>query len=496
MTTPSPAERVDTVVRKAAAAAPALAALRPAQRADALDAVADALQARSEELIPLAQKESHLPEGRLIGELLRTAFQLRLFGDVLREGAYLDARIDHPVKDWPMGAPRMDLRRVLEPIGPVAVFAASNFPFAFSVAGGDTASALAAGNPVIVKTHPGHPELSATVVAIVAEALAGTGLPDGVFGAVDGVEEGTELVQHPLIRAAGFTGSIPGGRALFDLAAARPEPIPFYGELGSNNPAFVTAAAASARGQEIADGFIGSFTLGAGQFCTKPGILAVPAGSGIVEYLASAELPGAQEMLNGRIQEGYVRALDALAGHDAVEVLRSDESQTAQAPTPTLLRTTARAVLADPATLESECFGPTALVVEYEGEAELAALARSFTGQLTATLFAEESEQDGTVVRDLVGVLAQRAGRVLWGGWPTGVLVTHAQQHGGPYPATTAPGTTSVGTAAIGRFLRPVAYQTFPDAALPEALQEANPLGIPRLVDGVREAGRTALQYH
>lgn len=496
MTTPSPAERVHTVVTAAAQAAPAIAALRPAQRADALDAVADALQARSEDLIPLAQKESHLPEGRLTGELLRTAFQLRLFGDVLREGAYLDARIDHPVQDWPMGAPRMDLRRVLEPIGPVAVFAASNFPFAFSVAGGDTASALAVGNPVVVKTHPGHPELSAMVSGIVTEALVGAGLPEGTFADVDGFEEGNELIKHPLIKAAGFTGSIRGGRALFDLAAARPEPIPFYGELGSNNPAFVTAAAASARGQEIADGFIGSFTLGAGQFCTKPGILAVPAGSGITDYLASAELPGAQEMLNPLIQQGYVKALEALAGHGDVEVLRSDDSRTADAPTPTLLRTTARAVLADPATLEAECFGPTALVVEYDGEAELAALARSFVGQLTATLFAEESEQDGDAVRDLVGVLAQRAGRVLWGGWPTGVLVTHAQQHGGPYPATTAPGTTSVGTAAIERFLRPVAYQTFPDVALPEALQEDNPLGIPRLVDGVREAGRTALQYH
>lgn len=496
MTTTSPTPTVDQVVTAADAAAGALASLRPAARADALDAVADALQARAEHLVPLAQAESHLPEGRLRGELLRTAFQLRLFGDVLREGGYLDARIDHPDADWPMGAPRMDLRRVLEPVGPVAVFAASNFPFAFSVAGGDTASALAAGNPVVVKAHPGHPELSAEVAATVSEALVGAGLPEGTFGIVYGLDEGTELIRHPLIKAAGFTGSIAGGRALFDLAAARPEPIPFYGELGSNNPVFVTDAAANARTAEIADGFIGSFTLGAGQFCTKPGTLVVPVGSGILEYLRDAELPGAQEMLNAKVQDGYVQGLRARIENEAVGVLNADtEGRTAIPPTPALLVTTAESLLADPETLEAECFGPTALVVEYDGEEELAAVARSFAGQLTATVFAEESEQTSEVVTDLVGVLARRAGRVLWGGWPTGVLVTHAQQHGGPYPATTAPGTTSVGTAAITRFLRPVAYQTFPDAALPEALQEANPLGVPRLVDGVREAGSVAHTY-
>jgi NADP-dependent aldehyde dehydrogenase len=467
MTTPT---ELDRLVQRAADAAEPFAALRPAERADLLDAVADALEAARPTLVPLAQKESHLPEVRLNGELTRTAFQLRLFGEVLREGGYLDARIDHPDPEWPMGAARPDLRRALEPLGPVAVFAASNFPFAFSVAGGDTASALAAGNPVIVKAHPGHPRLSAAVAAIVTEQL-----PAGVFALIEGTEAGTALVQHPLVKAAGFTGSIHGGRTLFDLAVSRPEPIPFYGELGSNNPVFVTTAAAAARGEEIATGFAGSFTLGAGQVCTKPGTLLVPAGSDLVERLRTVDLPGEQPMLNDAIASGYRESLDTLRSHEAVEVLRDGGA--------VLLRTSAAALLADPAALETECFGPAALVVEYRDEEQMLQVARTFAGQLTATVFAEDADE----TTELVRVLAARAGRVLWGGWPTGVSVTHAQQHGGPYPATTAVGTTSVGTAAITRFLRPVAYQDFPESALPEALQEGNPLGLPRIVDGVRE---------
>lgn len=483
--TPARHRDVETAVAAAADAADAVAALAPARRAEVLEHLADALAAQEETLVPIARAESHLPEPRLRGELLRTCFQLRLFADVLREGAHLDARIDHADPDWPMGAPRPDLRRVLEPIGPVAVFAASNFPFAFSVAGGDTASALAAGNPVVVKAHPGHPELSDAVAGALREALAAEGLPAGVLGVVHGFEAGPALVTHPRIRAAGFTGSIPGGRALFDLACSRAEPIPFYGELGSNNPVVITPGADAARAAELAAGFIGSFTLGAGQFCTKPGTLLVPAGARILEHLGAAELPAAQDMLGERIAEGFSETLAALREAEGVEVLRAGEDGRPAAPAPTLLRTSGRCLLEDPETLEAECFGPAALVVEYEDAAQLREIARSFTGQLTATLHAEAGED----VAELLAILSRRAGRVLWGGWPTGVSVTHAQQHGGPYPASTAVGSTSVGTAAISRFLRPVAYQDLPDALLPPALQEANPLGIPRLVDGERVPG-------
>lgn len=443
------------------------------ERAAALEAVADALEAAGGELIPLGIEETHLAEGRLQSELKRTAFQLRLFGEVLRKGSYLDVRIDHADPDWPMGAPRPDLRRWKQPIGPVLVFAASNFPFAFSVAGGDTASALAAGNPVVLKAHPGHPKLSALTAGVVIDALRGAGAPEGTFSLIYGREAGAAAIGDPRIKAAGFTGSIPGGRALFDLAVSRPDPIPFYGELGSNNPVFVTPAAASARGEEIAEGFLGSFTMGAGQFCTKPGTLFVPAGSGLVERLREAAVPQVHPLLNPAIGKGYSTVLSSLAEHDDVELLAGSTPGDGDAahPQPTLLRTTAEAVFADAAALESECFGPTALVVEYDAEGgsleQAVQLAETFEGQLTATVFGEEQDP----VQPLLAALAEVAGRVIWNQWPTGVSVTYAQQHGGPYPATTAPTTTSVGTAAIERFLRPVAYQNLPADLLPPELR-------------------------
>ncbi|GAA3325312.1 aldehyde dehydrogenase (NADP(+)) [Paeniglutamicibacter sulfureus] len=447
-----------------------------------LDSVADALDAAAGTLIPIAMAETNLPQARLTGELKRTTFQLRLFGEVLRDGAYLDARIDHADAQWPMGAPRPDLRRVLEPMGPVVVFAASNFPFAFSVAGGDTASAWAAGNPVILKAHSGHPELSIATANTIAEALSATGVPVGVFALVMGTEAGAAALKDPRVKAAGFTGSIPGGRALFDMANARPEPIPFYGELGSNNPVFVTAAAAAERGAAIAGEFVASFTMGAGQFCTKPGTIFVPRGSGIIETLRATELPSAAALLNGRIQAGYVEVLGALQGHEKVQILAQGSDPLADPPSPTLLLTSAEDLLEHPESLQTECFGPTALVVEYTDESELVALAESFEGQLTATLVGTENCE----VADLIEVLSRKAGRVLWNQWPTGVSVTYAQQHGGPYPATTSVGSTSVGTAAISRFLRPVAYQGFPQGLLPEALQDANPLNVPQMVNGKR----------
>ncbi|MCZ4068608.1 aldehyde dehydrogenase (NADP(+)) [Microbacterium sp. H37-C3] len=479
----TPIAEVDAFVGLAAEASSAWRAASIAVRGEALRAVADGLDARADDLVLLAGRETHLAEARLRGELKRTTFQLRLFAEVLAEGSWLDARIDHAVADYPMGAPRPDIRRQLEGIGTVLVFAASNFPFAFSVAGGDTASALAAGNAVVLKAHPGHPHLSQLTGEIVTAALSAAGAPAGIFTVIHGTDAGVHALRHPEVRAAAFTGSIAGGRALFDIAMSRPEPIPFYGELGSVNPAFVTRGAAESRPAEIAEQFVASVVGSAGQLCTKPGLLLVPAGSGVVDALASIVLPGPAPLLNDSIASGFRRALDAAAGHDGVDVLAGTSSSGDDAPpAPALLRTTAAAVIADPDALVSEMFGPAALVAEYDDEAQLVAVAKLLEGQLTATIVAEEGD---AVAAELLPVLATKAGRVLWNQWPTGVSVTWAQQHGGPYPATTAVGTTSVGTAAITRFLRPVAYQNVPDALLPAALQEANPLGIPRRVDGI-----------
>lgn len=463
-------------------AAASWAATPAPARADVLDKVAKALDGAADELIPVAMAETNLPEPRLRAELKRTTFQLRLFGEVLREGSFLDARIDHADPDWPMGAPRPDLRRSYRPIGPVIVFAASNFPFAFSVAGGDTASALAAGNPVILKAHPGHARLSLQTALVLIDALEEAGAPKGLFAVVFGTEAGRAALQDPRVKAGSFTGSIAGGRALMDIAMSRPEPIPFYGELGSNNPVFVTTAAAERRGKQIAREFVESFTLGAGQFCTKPGTLFVPKSSGIVEHLKETVLPAGVKLLNDRIREGYVQILEQLIGHKDVNVLARGNESLAEQPSPTLLLTDVESLLASPHELQTECFGPTALVVEYDNEAQLPAAANTFEGQLTATIHGEESCQ----VAELVEVLAQKAGRVLWNQWPTGVSVTYAQQHGGPYPATTTPGSTSVGTAAIERFMRPVAYQNFPQHLLPAELRDQNPQELPRLVNGRR----------
>jgi NADP-dependent aldehyde dehydrogenase len=478
-------ELVEQILAEASIAAPLWAATPAVDRAVGLVAVADALDAAADELVPLAHDETHIPDGRLRFELGRTTFQLRLFADVLMEGSYLDARIDPADEAWPMGAPRPDLRRVLEPLGPVLVFAASNFPFAFSVAGGDTASALAAGCPVILKAHPGHPRLSVATAQVVRGALASTGAPTGLFALVSGTRAARDVLTDGRIKAGSFTGSIVGGRALLDIAGSRLEPIPFYAEMGSVNPAFVTRAAAAARPQEIATGYLESMSMSAGQLCTKPGVLVVPEDSEIPQLLRSSERPAAGQLLNERIQEGYVEVLERLMSHESVVSLTDVEGAYATPPAPTVLLTDVDAVMKDPTALLVECFGPTSMVVTYRDEASLVALAARLEGQLTATIHGEEGDD----VHALVRMLATRAGRLLWNQWPTGVSVTYAQQHGGPYPATSVPGSTSVGTAAIDRFLRPVAYQNFPQALLPPALRDDNPDRIPRRADGVVSAG-------
>ncbi|MEV6284057.1 aldehyde dehydrogenase (NADP(+)) [Kribbella sp. NPDC051770] len=470
----TPAELEQALADAAAAAAP-LAASAPAVRAGWIRAVADALDAASGELVPIAQRETSLPEARLKGEVGRSSGQLRMFADALEEGALLEVIIDTADADA-KPVPRPDLRRVLVPLGPVLVFAASNFPFAFSVCGGDTASALAAGCPVIVKAHPGHPELSVRTAEVMIEALTAAGAPAGTLGLIQGYDVGVTALKDPRITAAGFTGSVPAGKALHEIAVTRPEPIPFYGELGSLNPVFVTQAAIDARGNEIATGYVGSYTLGVGQFCTKPGLLFLPAGHGLQEQLVEATGGVAPAtMLNERIADGFSSGLDRLRKVDGLRVWSEGGGAT-------LLQTTVAELLARSDEILEECFGPVSIVVEYASVDELVAGVESFGGNLTATLHAESS--DAELAARLLPLLTARAGRVLWNGWPTGVAVSWAQHHGGPFPSTVGSIHTSVGVTAARRFQRPVAYQDTPDAILPAVLQDQNPAGITRRVNG------------
>lgn len=470
---------VDAIVAAATAAAKPWAALGSAGRAGVLHGIADRLDAQAARLIELAMRETHLSEPRLTAEVRRTSFQLRLFARTVLDGGYLDVRIDTADQDWPMGAPRPDLRRMNVALGPVLNFAASNFPFAFSVAGGDTAAALAAGCPVIVKASPGHPLLSRAVGDLIEQTLLDNDAPRGTFGLVFDRDAGVRVLTHPDIAAAAFTGSTAGGRALYDLACRRPVPIPFFGELGSINPVFVTEQAARGRTGEIATGLLNAVSASAGQLCTKPGLVAVPVGAPVLdeltELIRTRPVPTG-ELLNETIAAGFGKVVARVRGHEAVEVLGGGGPDQAL-----LLGTTARAVLADPDPLLEEMFGPATLLVTYRDTAELLELARAVGGQLTATVFGDKADD---TTRALVAAAVDVAGRVLWNSWPTGLSVTYAQQHGGPYPATTAPSSTSVGTASIARFLRPVVYQSVPEELLPLELRTDNPLSVPRSVNG------------
>ena len=470
-------DELEAIVARAAAAAPIWARATADDRASWLRAAADALDAVADELVPIADRETRLGAVRLRGEVGRTSGQLRLFASVVEEGSYLELTVDDA--DPSATPPRPELRRLLVPVGPVAVFSASNFPFAFSVAGGDTASALAAGSPVVVKAHSGHPELSRRTAEIVTTALEAAGAPAGSLSLVEGREAGNALVQHPVIQAAGFTGSLSGGRALFDLATGRPDPIPFYGELGSVNPVVITPEAAASRGDELAQGLVASFTLGVGQFCTKPGVVFVPAGAGfeaVVAALVPSSTGGA--LLTDRITAAFPSGIDALAADPSVRVLaRGDQGEGAQ---PIVLTTDAAAVAARPEVLLEECFGPVTLLVRYSSSDELHAALRALPGSLTATLHSEPGDDVGSTL----ALLQSRAGRVLFAGWPTGVAVTWSQQHGGPWPATTSLH-TSVGASAIRRFLRPVAYQSAPRALLPEVLRDESLARLPHRRNGV-----------
>ena len=475
---------IDTVANRAALAAPVWAALSPAKRATALLAIADELGSATDELVALAVAETGLSEARLTGELLRTRVQLRLFADTIIDGSWLDVRIDDADADFALGV-RPDIRRYLIPVGPVVNFAASNFPFAFSVAGGDTAAALAAGCPVILKAHPGHPRLSDRTGEIVRAALAAAGAPEGTFQVIHGTEEGIEALRHPSVAAGSFTGSLAVGRLLAEVAASRSSPIPFYGELGSVNPVFVSSAAIRERAQAIADGFVASVSGSAGQLCTKPGFLFVPIAGELDDAIRDAAAAiDEHRLLNPSITRGYRMRRDAVLASASVETLhlgtvRVDDDGNGWV-TPTIARVSAAALIAGGADLLDESFGPLAIVVECEGEADYVRLAElAFEGSLTGTVHIGANE-DSTEVRALVEWLTLHTGRVLFDGWPTGVAVTPAMQHGGPWPATTNDSSTSVGTAAMGRFLRPIAYQNAPEVMLPEPLLRANPWGVPQ----------------
>jgi 2,5-dioxopentanoate dehydrogenase len=474
-------EQLAAAIGAAAGAAPVLRRDREA-RARLLDAAAEGLDAATETLVATADLETALGEARLRGEVGRTTGQLRRFAAVIRDGRYLDAVID--LADPATTPPRPDLRRLLVPLGPVAVFGASNFPFAFSVAGGDTASALAAGCPVVAKAHPAHPGTSELVARIVADAVVAVGLPPGTFSLVHGAEPaiGQALVTDRRIRAVGFTGSFRGGRALVDAAATRPEPIPVYAEMGSTNPVVVTAAAAEADGAGIASALAGSLLLSMGQFCTKPGVVVVPPGDvgdrfvdALRDAVTDADL---HPLLTPGIAEAFSRGVGDVVGQGDTEVLlRDGRDGPGTSRGPVLVQVGADAFLTD-ASLREERFGPFAIVVRASA-GEVGDVVRSLGGVLVATAHLGPAER-GAEVEALLEVLGEVAGRVLVGGVPTGVAVTAAQQHGGPYPATTTPGTTSVGDRAIGRWLRPVAYQDVPDELLPPELQDANPTGVLR----------------
>ncbi|OHV08996.1 aldehyde dehydrogenase (NADP(+)) [Kushneria phosphatilytica] len=460
------------------------------ERARFLETCADEIEAIGDELIERAVAESGLAEGRITGERGRTCNQLRLFARVVRDGEWLDVRVDPALPDRsPM--PRADHRQRHVALGPVAVFGASNFPLAFSVAGGDTASALAAGCPVVAKAHPAHPGTSELVGRAIQRAVGKCGLPEGVFSLLydSGFEVGQALVSDARIKAVGFTGSRKGGHALWQIAQQRDEPIPFYAEMSSINPVFALPKALEGQGEDLGRAFINSLNLGAGQFCTNPGLLIAEKGPALDRFVQTAAEAlrdtSAQTMLTPGIHEAYGQSMSRLAGNSKVrEIARGPQGSGPHTCQPALFQTTAQDFLAD-RSLQEEVFGATSLVIECNDTTEMQQVAEQLEGQLTASLQMEEADYDQA--RRLLPILERKAGRILANGWPTGVEVCDAMVHGGPYPSTSDSRTTSVGTAAIYRFLRPVCYQNIPDALQPEATREANPLGLNRLVDGKRE---------
>lgn len=481
------AEDVDRAAQLASQAFGVYGYLSGRQRAELLRSIAAKLERAAAGIVGIASLETALPVPRLQSELGRTCFQLRFLSDIAEESTWVDARIDHG-EPQRKPAPKPDVRSMLRPLGPVVIFGASNFPLAFSVAGGDTASALAAGNPVLFKAHPAHPGTSEIIGLVVQEAVRDAGLPEGVFSLLfdHGINVGTALVKHPLVKAVGFTGSRAGGSALMALAAARPEPIPVYAEMSSVNPVFPLPGALAERGDQIAGGIQASVTLGVGQFCTNPGLILAETGPELpklTQRLASL-MSGTAEgsMLTEGICRNYRRGVERLAQTEGVQILtRTATATRSWAGGAALFRTAGRTFLAD-RSLMDEVFGPSTIVIECRDRQEMLSAAHSLEGQLTASIHGTAA--DLAASRDLIAILEEKAGRLIFNGFPTGVEVCQAMVHGGPYPATSDGRSTSVGGRAITRFARPMCYQDFPDAALPEELREGNPLGLWRTVDG------------
>lgn len=479
------------VAERCAAAAEATTtyAQRPlAWRADLLDAIAASLEADAATIIALADAETGLGEGRLTGELKRTCFQFRFFADVVRDGGFLEASIDHAY-DSPMG-PLPDLRRQLEPLGAVGVFGASNFPLAFSVPGGDTASALAAGCAVVIKAHPAHPRTSRATFEAIERAVRQQGAPDGLVHLIFGLAAGEALVTDPALSAVGFTGSYRVGRILFDLANRRPVPIPFYGELGSVNPLLVTPSAAAERGPAIGEGFAGSMTLGSGQFCTKPGLAFVPTGVDgdalVAATIAAIEKGSGATMLTTTIRDHFESGLATVNQLDGVSLVASSaKASTAAGSFAALYQTDVATLRREHQHLTTEYFGAVAFIVRYSSIAEVLDAIGALEPALTFSLHVTEADPDGPVV---LAAGTAKAGRVVVNGFPTGVGVSWSMHHGGPHPAATSSLHSSVGATAIRRWLRPVSYQGVPQAWLPDSLKDANPLGLSQRVDGVLRA--------
>ncbi|SDP12624.1 NADP-dependent aldehyde dehydrogenase [Pseudomonas arsenicoxydans] len=477
-------DEVNAAAEAAATAYPIFRQLSAARRAQFLDAIATELDALDDTFIALVCQETALPAGRIQGERARTSGQMRLFATMLRRGDFYGARIDRALPDR-QPLPRPDLRQYRTGLGPVAVFGASNFPLAFSTAGGDTASALAAGCPVVFKAHSGHMATADYVTDAITRAARKTGMPEGIFSLLYG-SVGEALVKHPAIQAVGFTGSLRGGRTLCDMAAARPQPIPVFAEMSSINPVVLMPDALKVRGDKIAADLSASVVLGAGQFCTNPGLvlgIRSPEFSAFLErFSALMSAQPAQTMLNSGALKSYCHGLDNLHTHPGITHLAGAAQQGNQAQ-PQVFKANVSLLINGDELLQEEVFGPTTLIVEVADHAELLQALHGLRGQLTATLMVEDS--DVATLGDILPLLEQKVGRVLFNGYPTGVEVCDAVVHGGPYPATSDSRGTSVGTLAIDRFLRPVCYQNCPDSLLPDALKNANPLSIARLVDGV-----------
>jgi 2,5-dioxopentanoate dehydrogenase len=479
---------LDQAVRLADNAFPVYSRVPGRDRGNFLQRIAEKIESATGEIVQRAHKETALPEARLRTETVRTCSQLRLFADVVEEGSWVNARIDRS-EPQRQPLPKPDIRSMLRPLGTVAVFGASNFPLAFSVAGGDSASALAAGNPVIVKAHPAHPGTSEIVGLAIRESAQEAGMPDGVFSLLfdSGTKIGSALVQHPLVKAVGFTGSRQAGLSLMKLASSRRDPIPFFGEMSSTNPVFILPGALRERSSTIAAGLYNSFTMGAGQFCTKPGMVFLEeglAGDLFAESLQEQVSKANQfSLLTPGIQKAYKAGIGQRRLGPSVKVLT-------EAPVRVEAGCSAAAVLFETdaqtfsgnTNLASEIFGPSTLLVRNSSRQELLEIADNLDGHLTATVHG--TPEDLADFADLLAILERKVGRIVVNGFPTGVEVSHAMVHGGPFPATTDGQSTSVGSRAMFRFARPLCYQGFPDGNLPEELRDSNPLGIWRMIDG------------